>query len=202
MPFSHIGPVQPPRKHNTCGQAAKLTSPAHFCTLNDKMTALKPISPMPAARLFTSGEVQKIVGLTQRRLGYWDETALARPRGRPAQGSGSRRLYTLLDVVQLKLITRLRQSGLSLQKIRRALGSMSDFADEPAPLAELEVITDGNRILIRRSNEKILDPLSRQYVLCLPLAGLLDEIEQQVTAVPSGGIDQLSDNRHVEGVLQ
>ena len=76
------------------------------------------------------------------------------------------------------------------------------MADEPAPLAELEVITDGNRILIRRSNEKILDPLSRQYVLCLPLAGLLDEIEQQVTAVPSGGIDQLSDNRYVEGVLQ
>ena len=145
--------------------------------------------------LFTSGEVQKIVGLTQRRLGYWDDPALARPHGRPAQGSGSRRLYTLLDVVQLKLILRLRQAGLSLQKIRRALLSLSDLVDEPAPLTELEVVTDGHRILIRRSNEQLLDPLARQYVLRLPLADLLAEIDKKVASGPQGEV-----NRSVEGI--
>ena len=140
--------------------------------------------------LFTSGEVQNIVGLTQRKLAYWDDPALARPHGRPAQGSGSRRLYTLLDVVQLKLILRLRQAGLSLQKIRQALLSLSDMVDEPAPLAELEVVTDGHRILIRKSNEQLLDPLARQYVLRLPLADLLAEIEQQVAAGPYDEVDE------------
>ena len=140
--------------------------------------------------LFTSGEVQKIVGLTQRGFGYWDDPALARSHGRPAEGSGSRRLYTLLDVVQLKLILRLRQAGLSLQKIRRALPSLSDLVDEPAPLTELEVVTDGHRILIRRSNEKLLDPPARQYVLRLPLADLLAEIEKQVASGPQDRVNQ------------
>ena len=145
--------------------------------------------------LFTSGEVQKIVGLTQRKLGYWDDPALVRPHGRPAQGSGSRRIYTLLDVVRLKLILRLRQAGLSLQKIRRALIILSDLPDEPAPLAELEVVTDGQRILIRKSNEQLLDPLARQYFLRLPLADLLDEIEKQVASFPADGV-----NQGVEGI--
>ena len=145
--------------------------------------------------LFTSGEVQRIVGLTQRQLGYWDDTALARPHGRPAHGSGSRRLYTLLDVMQLKLILRLRQSGLSLQKIRQALLNLSDLADEPAPLAELEVVTDGRRILIRKSNDQFLDPLARQYVLRLLLADLISEIEKQVAASSQDGLSQ-----EVEGI--
>ena len=143
--------------------------------------------------LFTSGEVQKIVGVTQRQLGYWDDTALAHPHGRPAQGSGSRRLYTLRDIIQLKLIARLRQDGLSLQKIRRALLSLSDLVDEPAPLTELEVITDGCYIRIRKSNERILDPLTRQYVLRLPVADLLAEVEQRV---PSSSPDKV--NQRVE----
>ena len=143
--------------------------------------------------LFTSGEVQKIVGLTQRKLAYWDDPTLVRPQGRPARGSGSRRLYTLLDVVQLKLILRLRQAGLSLQKIRRALLNLSDLVDEPAPLTELEVVSDGHRILVRRSDERLVDPLGRQFVLRLPLADLLAEIERKVSSAPldgfNGGVD-------------
>ena len=100
----------------------------------------------------------------------------------------------MLDMIQLKLIARLRQAGLSLQKIRRALSSLADLADEPAPLAELEVITDGHRIFIRRSNEQILDPLAKQYVLRLPLADLLAEIEKQV---PSSQPDRVYED--VEG---
>ena len=141
--------------------------------------------------LFTSGEVQDIVGLTQRQLVYWDDPALAPPHGRQAQGRGSRRLYNLVDVVQLKLILRLRQAGLSLQKIRRALLNLTDLVDEPAPLSELEVITDGHRILIQRSNEQLLDPLARQYVLRFALADLLTEIEKQVGQYPYDRVEQV-----------
>ena len=161
------------------------------CTLKDNMRPLTADSSTQEPGLFTSGEVRRIVGLTQRHLAYWDDPGLARPHGRTAQGRGSRRLYTLLDVVQLKLILRLRQAGLSLQKIRRALLNLSDLVDEPAPLSELEVITDGHRILIRRSNEQLLDPLARQYVLRLALADLLAEIEEQVTPSPYEEVEQV-----------
>ena len=154
------------------------------------MYAESEISLTQLPGLFTSGEVQKVVGLTQRQLGYWDDSGLVSPHGRPAQGSGSRRLYTLLDVVRLKLILRLRQAGLSLQKIRQALVSLSDLVDEPAPLIELEVVTDGHRILIRRSNEQLLDPLARQYVLRFLLSDLLAEIEKQVASGPQDRVSQ------------
>ena len=172
-----------------------LTRGSISCTLNDNMYAKSEKSSIQLTGLFTSGEVQKVVGLTQRQLGYWDGSGLVRPHGRPAQGSGSRRLYTLLDVVQLKLILRLRQAGLSLQKIRRALVTLSDLSDEPAPLGELEVVTDGQRILVRKSNEQLLDPLARQFLLRLPLADLLDEIEKQVASFPEDGV-----NQGVEGI--
>ena len=135
---------------------------------------------------FTSGEVQKLVGLTQRQLAYWDFSSLAHPNGRSAQGRGSRRLYTLLDVLHLKLICRLRQAGLSIQKIRQALVNLSDLANGPVPLAELEVIADGHRISIRRTDEHLLDPVALQYVVRLPLANLLAEIEKQVSLPPLG----------------
>lgn len=134
--------------------------------------------------IFTSGEVQKLVGLTQRQLTYWDTSALVHPHGRAAKGRGSRRLYTSMDVLQLKLIRRLRDAGLSLQKVRQALVNLSDLSDEPAPLAELEVLTDGHRILIRRSDEELLDPLARHFVLRFPLADLLAEIQKQIASHP------------------
>ncbi len=171
------------------------------CTLKDNMWPLTADSPTQESGLFTSGEVRRIVGLTQRQLAYWDDPGLARAHGRTAQGRGSRRLYTLLGVVQLKLILRLREAGLSLQKIRRALLNLSDLVDEPAPLSELEVITDGHRILIRRSNEQLLDPLARQYVLRLALAGLLAEIEEQVTPSPYEEVEQVVAGNGSVGVL-
>ena len=90
----------------------------------------------------------------------------------------------MLDLLQLKLIRRLRQAGLSIQKIRQALINLSNMADEPAPLAEIEILTDGHRVLIRRSDEQILDPLVQQYVLRFPLADLLAEIENQMGSPP------------------
>ena len=120
---------------------------------------------------------------------------LAHPHGRPAQGRGSRRLYTLLDMVQLKLIKRLREAGLSLQKIRQALLNISDLTGEPAPLIELEIVTDGTQILIRRSSDELLNPLARQYVLRLPLADLLAEIEGKIVANAQDRV-----NHGVEGI--
>jgi DNA-binding transcriptional MerR regulator len=157
----------------------------HSCTLKDKMKSISSALSSPQPVVFTSGEVRRLVGATQRQLSYWDVSTLASPHGRGAQGSGSRRLYTLLDVLELKLIRRLREAGLSLQKIRQALIILYELSDDPAPLAELDVLTDGHRVLIRRSDEQLLDPLAQQFVLRFPLADLLAEIQAQVPPQPS-----------------
>lgn len=129
--------------------------------------------------LFTSGEVQRLVGVSQRKLTHWDTTNLVQPHGRAADGSGSRRMYTVTDVVHLKIVIRLRELGMSLQRIRRAYRALADLPDEPAPLTELEIVSDGKRLFVRRTDDRLIDPLARQYALCLPLADLLSEVRLQ-----------------------
>lgn len=134
--------------------------------------------------LYTSGDVQRLVGISQRQLTYWDQSALMRPHGRIANGPGSRRLYTTLDVVQLKVIRRLREAGLSLQRIRQAFDFINDIPNETAPLEELEVLTDGRRVLVMRSDELVVDAVARQFVLRLPLADLLTEVYDGISLSP------------------
>jgi DNA-binding transcriptional MerR regulator len=144
--------------------------------------------------VFSCGEVQHLTGVSKRRLVYWDQSRVLQPHGRAAQGRGTRRLYTILDVLQIKLICRLRDAGMSLQKIRAMLDCLAGLADEPAPLAELEVLCDGRRAILRRSEDELIDPLARQFVLRFPLAELLAQVQAAVPspaasegAVESGG---------------
>lgn len=143
--------------------------------------------------LLTSGEVLRLVGLSQRELAYWDQSALVRPHGRSADGPGSRRLYTLLDVIQLKIIKRLRDAGVSLQRVRNAFSFLSDLVDEPSPLAELEILTDGNRIFVRRSDEAVVDALARQYALRFPVSDLLAEVHRDLRLVPASAGNRLGE---------
>jgi DNA-binding transcriptional MerR regulator len=130
--------------------------------------------------LFTSSEVQRLTLLTQRQLAYWDRSALVQPGGRVANGRGTRRLYTVTDLVQLRAIYRLREAGVSLQKIRRAFRFLATLSDDPSPLAELEIVTDGERVLVLRSDEMALDPIAKQFTLRLPLSQLLAEVNESV----------------------
>ena len=58
-------------------------------------------------------------GITYRQLDYWARTGLVEPSVRPAHGSGSQRLYSFRDILLLKVVKRLLDTGVSLQNIRR-----------------------------------------------------------------------------------
>jgi DNA-binding transcriptional MerR regulator len=60
-------------------------------------------------------------GITYRQLDYWTTTGLVTPSVRAAEGSGSQRLYAFEDIVLLKVIKRLLDTGVSLQRIRTAI---------------------------------------------------------------------------------
>ena len=60
-------------------------------------------------------------GISYRQLDYWDRTGLLQPTVRGAAGSGSQRLYAFRDILVLKLVKRLLDTGVSLQQIRIAV---------------------------------------------------------------------------------
>ena len=49
-------------------------------------------------------QVCKIVGITYRQLDYWARTDLVRPSVMDAAGSGTPRLYSFRDLLELKVI--------------------------------------------------------------------------------------------------
>src|SRR4026209_1257957 len=63
-------------------------------------------------------EVCRIVGITYRQLDYWARTELVTPSIRDASGSGSQRLYSFQDLVTLRGIKNLLDTGVSLPRGR------------------------------------------------------------------------------------
>jgi DNA-binding transcriptional MerR regulator len=60
-------------------------------------------------------------GITYRQLDYWARTGLVEPSVQGASGSGSQRLYGFRDILVLKIVKRLLDTGVSLQNIRSAV---------------------------------------------------------------------------------
>lgn len=134
---------------------------------------------------FNSRSVTKIIGIKTRQLDYWDSTHIVKPSVREAAGYGSVRLYSFNDLVQLKVVKTLRDKGISLQKIRKALNYLSKNMPEiQKPLAELKFLTDGETIfVITRNKKKILDTLKNQFVFSFALGEMMEELKGEVVAL-------------------
>ena len=116
-------------------------------------------SPAGSEPGFRGPTVIKLVGITYRQLDYWARTGLVTPSVRAADGSGTQRLYGFTDVVELRIIKRLLDAGVSLRQIRDAIGYLRKESGGK-PLSDVTLMSDGNRIYACRSGEEVVDVLS------------------------------------------
>ena len=125
-------------------------------------------------------QVCSIVGITYRQLDYWARTDLLSPSISEARGSGSQRRYSYTDLVQLKVIKRLLDAGVSLQAARRAIECLRSSGED---LAAANLVIDGSRTVLAHSGEEIIDLLKGgQTVLnIVPLGGVVSELETAIT---------------------
>jgi DNA-binding transcriptional MerR regulator len=127
--------------------------------------------------------VCKIVGITYRQLDYWARTELVAPSYRKAEGSGTQRLYSFDDVVRLKVVKRLLDSGVSLQKVRLAV---DELRARGQGLAETTLISDGTTVFALDDDQQLLDLVKRgQAVFAIALDPVVDELRGEVTAFPT-----------------
>lgn len=127
--------------------------------------------------------VCKITGITYRQLDYWTSTGLVTPSVRSAGGSGTQRLYSFDDIVQLKMIKRLLDTGVSLQRIRTAI----EFVRERGlPLKRLTLLSDGKKVYALDDKRDIIDLISGgQGVFAITVDPLYAELEAEITALPA-----------------
>jgi len=135
---------------------------------------------------FDSKTAMRLTGVTRTQLAHWDKGGIVRP-SMPAAGRGSRRLYTFRDLVQLRVANRLKERGLSLQRLRKSLVYLRrQFPDVEAPLAEMTFLTDGETVFVLdRDPETLLDALKKQFVFSIPFGLLVEELRGQVKGLTS-----------------
>ena len=132
---------------------------------------------------FRGPNVCEIVGITYRQLDYWARTDLIRPSIADAKGSGSSRIYSYRDLLELKVIKRMLDSGISLRAARRALDILRKSGED---VSTANLVMDGDSALLAQSPEEVIDLLrGGQGVLnILPMKSVKDEIDAAIIAFP------------------
>ena len=123
-------------------------------------------------------------GITYRQLDYWARTGLVEPSVRPAHGSGSQRLYGFRDILVLKVVKRLLDTGISLQQIRAAVQHLRDHG--AADLAQVTLMSDGVSVYECTSPDEVVDLLQGgQGVFGIALGRIWREVEGTLAELPA-----------------
>jgi DNA-binding transcriptional MerR regulator len=129
-------------------------------------------------------------GITYRQLDYWARTGLVEPSVRAAHGSGSQRLYSFRDILVLKVVKRLLETGISLQQIRTAVQHLRERGT--GDLAQITLMSDGASVYECTSADEVVDLLQGgQGVFGIALGRVWREVEGTLASMPgeqaSGG---------------
>ena len=123
-------------------------------------------------------EVCRIVGISYRQLDYWARTELVTPSVRDAHGSGSQRLYSFQDLVTLRVIKKLLDTGVSLQRVRKAVEHLQAMKRRPHGVT---LMSDGRGVYEAHSPEAVIDLLRKgQGVFAIALDQVWTDLETTV----------------------
>ncbi|PRI11808.1 MerR family transcriptional regulator [Leucobacter massiliensis] len=125
---------------------------------------------------FKGATAARAAGISYRQLDYWARTGLVEPTVRGAKGSGSQRLYGFRDILVLKLVKRLLDTGISLQQIRTAVAQLHEAGVHD--LSQTTLMSDGASVYLCTSNDEVIDLVSRgQGVFGIAVGKVLREVE-------------------------
>jgi DNA-binding transcriptional MerR regulator len=123
-------------------------------------------------------------GITYRQLDYWARTDLVAPSIRSAAGSGTQRLYSFKDILVLKVVKRLLDTGVSLHNIRVAVEHLR--ARGVDDLANVTLLSDGTTVYECTSAEEVVDLLAGgQGVFGIAVSGALKELHGSLAHLPA-----------------
>ena len=131
---------------------------------------------------YSGTQTAKVVGISYRQLDYWARTDLIRPSISDATGSGSRRSYSYNDLLELKAIKKLLDSGIKLEQVRKVFAYLREHV--ATDIAAAHIVIDGSSVMLC-DGDQLVDVLNNgQGVLnVLSLGGVRDELEADLGPV-------------------
>jgi DNA-binding transcriptional MerR regulator len=143
----------------------------------------EPVTPLPEDVGFRGPTACAAAGITYRQLDYWARTGLVEPTVRPASGSGTQRLYSFRDVLVLKIVKRLLDTGVSLAQIRQAVQHLRDRGVED--LAGITLMSDGASVYECTSADEVVDLVQGgQGVFGIAVGRVWREVEATLVQLP------------------
>lgn len=145
----------------------------------------------------------RAAGITYRQLDYWARTGLVEPGIRNASGSGTQRLYSFRDILVLKVVKRLLDTGVSLQQIRTAVHHLRERGVDD--LAQITIMSDGASVYECTSTDEVIDLVQGgQGVFGIAVGRVWREVELTLSELPAEdsedkssfeGVDELAERR-------
>ena len=144
----------------------------------------------------------EIAGITYRQLDYWARTDLVMPSLARATGSGSRRLYSYRDLLELRAVKSLLDAGIRLDLVRAVFAYLTDQLDED--VTRVNLVISGSSVMVRTGEEEIVDLLRNgQGVLnILPLSGVKDLVDARIVELYPEGRQTVGDGATASAVGQ
>jgi len=131
-------------------------------------------------------QVCKIVGISYRQLDHWDRTGLKSPSLEQAKGSGTQRVYSYQDVVELRIIKQLLDGGVTLQRARKAIDFLRESGDD---LASASLVLGPAGSVLVRDDEELLDLLrgGQRVFNVVALAGVKGDVDSAIVRILGTG---------------
>ncbi|MDO4251621.1 MAG: MerR family transcriptional regulator [Rothia sp. (in: high G+C Gram-positive bacteria)] len=135
----------------------------------------------------------KAAGITYRQLDYWARTKLVTPTVRSASGSGTQRLYSFRDVLVLKIVKRLLDTGVSLQQIRTSVDHLHTRGVED--LSRITLMSDGASVYECTSADEVIDLVQAgQGVFGIAIGRVWKELENNLAQLPGESSTQAQED--------
>ena len=128
---------------------------------------------------FSGTQAADVVGISYRQLDYWARTNLVRPSGCDAAGSGSRRVYSYRDLLELRVIKNLLDAGIKLESVREVFSYLRSHVD--TEIAAAHIVISGQSVVLCQGDQLVDVLRNGQGVLnVLPLSGVKDQVDTQI----------------------
>jgi tetratricopeptide (TPR) repeat protein len=135
----------------------------------------------PLTDLFSSGEISRLLGISQARLRTFDRAGVVSPTGRRR----GRRAYSFSDLIALRTAQSLLEQRVRLRDVTRAVGALKrSLPKVTRPLQELRIVSDGQRVVVH-TTDGAFEPLTGQMVLDFEVKSLRDDVVRVLR--PSAG---------------
>ena len=131
---------------------------------------------------FSGKKAAEIVGITYRQIDYWARTDLIHPSSCDAAGSGSRRVYSYRDLLELRVIKTLLDAGIKLESVRDVFKYLRNHVE--SEIAAAHIVISGQSVVLCQGDQLVDVLRNGQGVLnVLPLAGVKDQVDSQIIAL-------------------